>query len=101
MWGSEVTRSSSAISSTAARRSVRTCDCRTGGSLRRSLEYLNKDWTYHAKGLWLFGRKGNDAVVTIGSPNFGMRSYFRDMESQLYMVSESERYILAKGEAAP
>ena len=67
----------------------------------RFLEYLNKDWTYHAKGLWLFGRKGNDAVVTIGSPNFGMRSYFRDMESQLYMVSESERYILAKGEAAP
>ena len=27
-------------------------------------------------------------------PNFGMRSYFRDMESQLYMVSESENYIL-------
>lgn len=77
------------------------CDCRAGRRLRRSLEYLNKDWTYHAKGLWLFGKKGNDAVVTIGSPNFGMRSYFRDMESQLYMVSESERYILAEDESVP
>ena len=93
--------SCSAISSIAARRSTRTCDCRSGRCLRRSSEYLNKDWTYHAKGLWLFGKKGNDAVVTIGSPNFGMRSYFRDMESQLYMVSESERYILAEGAAIP
>ena len=60
-----------------------------------SLEYLNKNWTYHSKGLWLFPKQSNDALVTIGSPNFGMRSYFRDMESQLYMVSESEHYILA------
>lgn len=59
-----------------------------------SLEYLNKNWTYHSKGLWLLPRNRPEALVTIGSPNFGMRSYFRDMESQLYMISESEDYIL-------
>ena len=63
--------------------------------LNSSLEYLNKDWTYHSKGLWLVPQGSSDALVTIGSPNFGMRSFFRDMESQLYMVSESENYILA------
>ena len=63
--------------------------------LNSSLEYLNKDWTYHSKGLWLFPQGSSGALVTIGSPNFGMRSFFRDMESQLYMVSESENYILA------
>lgn len=56
------------------------------------LEYLNKDWTYHSKGLWLLPRGRREALVTIGSPNFGMRSYFRDMESQLYMISESEEF---------
>ena len=64
--------------------------------MTRSLEYLNKNWTYHSKGLWLFPKESNDALVTIGSPNFGMRSYFRDMEAQLYMVSESENYILER-----
>ena len=58
------------------------------------MEYLNNEWTYHSKGLWLFPENSNDSVVTIGSPNFGMRSYFRDMESQLYMISESPEYIL-------
>lgn len=67
--------------------------CRGGGAVRCSLEYLNKDWTYHSKGLWLLPRGRREALVTIGSPNFGMRSYFRDMESQLYMISESEEYI--------
>lgn len=32
------------------------------------------------------------SLVTIGSPNFGMRSYFRDLENQLYMVSESDAF---------
>ena len=59
-----------------------------------SLEYLNDEWTYHSKGLWLLPRGSSDALVTIGSPNYGMRSYFRDMESQLYMISESPTYIL-------
>lgn len=63
-------------------------------SIHPSLEYLNSDWTYHSKGLWLLPHDTTAALVTIGSPNFGMRSYFRDMESQLYMVSESENYIL-------
>ncbi|KNB42607.1 CDP-diacylglycerol-glycerol-3-phosphate mitochondrial-like protein [Blastocystis sp. subtype 4] len=59
------------------------------------LEYLNKNWTYHSKGLWLFRKNSPESLVTIGSPNFGMRSYFRDMESQLYMISESPNYILS------
>lgn len=68
--------------------------CTIAARLMSSLEYLNKNWTYHSKGLWLLPRHRPEALVTIGSPNFGMRSYFRDMESQLYMISESEEYIL-------
>ena len=75
-------------------KSANTCLLESDKEFICSLEYLNKDWTYHSKGLWLFRKNSPESLVTIGSPNFGMRSYFRDMESQLYMISESPNYIL-------
>ena len=88
--------SCNAISSIVVKRSLQTLACKIlHNGLICSLEYLNKNWTYHSKGLWLFRKNSPESLVTIGSPNFGMRSYFRDMESQLYMISESPNYILS------
>jgi len=61
------------------------------------------DWTFHAKGFWLKeeettmsdgpeseknGRSDNSevAAVVVGSSNFGYRSFYRDMESNLMLV---------------
>ena len=57
------------------------------------------DWTFHAKGIWLKEEAGmpqgsntekNDnsevAAVVVGSSNFGYRSFYRDMESNLLLV---------------
>ena len=55
------------------------------------------DWTFHAKGIWLTEEEndtesngGNDngkvAAVVVGSSNFGYRSFYRDMESNLLLV---------------
>ena len=67
--------------------------------------YTRENWTYHAKGLWLsslvsfkqshekaatdprMSEDDEDLIcVTHGSGNFGERSQFRDMESNLYLV---------------
>jgi CDP-diacylglycerol--glycerol-3-phosphate 3-phosphatidyltransferase len=56
--------------------------------------YQREGWSFHAKGIWLsLGEqpvKISDAsslvVVTHGSSNYGGRSTFRDMESNLIMV---------------
>jgi CDP-diacylglycerol--glycerol-3-phosphate 3-phosphatidyltransferase len=63
------------------------------------------DWTFHAKGIWLKqedeemnapngphkdgngdNSKGEVAAVVVGSSNFGYRSFYRDMESNLLLV---------------
>jgi CDP-diacylglycerol--glycerol-3-phosphate 3-phosphatidyltransferase len=55
------------------------------------------EWTFHAKGIWLTEEEnetesngGNDnneiAAVVVGSSNFGYRSFYRDMESNLLLV---------------
>ena len=53
------------------------------------------NWTFHAKGIWLKDEMGetNDgsdnsevAAVVVGSSNFGYRSFYRDMESNLLLV---------------
>jgi len=60
------------------------------------------DWTFHAKGVWLKeeidmptdpdteNNGGTDnsevAAVVVGSSNFGYRSFYRDMESNLLLV---------------
>ncbi len=53
------------------------------------------DWTFHAKGIWLkeeigetngCGDNSELAAVVVGSSNFGYRSFYRDMESNLLLV---------------
>jgi len=55
-------------------------------------EYERSQWTYHAKGLWLYDReKEHTPVLTcIGSPNFGARSIQRDLEAQLAILTDNE-----------
>ena len=57
-------------------------------------------WTFHAKGIWLTDEAGAPdgpggenvdgdseiAAVVVGSSNFGYRSFYRDMESNLLLV---------------
>ncbi|CAH1795231.1 unnamed protein product, partial [Owenia fusiformis] len=54
-------------------------------------EYFRKDWTFHSKGLWYYLPGDKLPVLTlIGSPNFGYRSVYRDLESQLAIVTENQ-----------
>lgn len=51
-------------------------------------EYARDGWTFHAKGLWLDA--GPDMMATVvGSSNFGHRSFFRDLEAQLTLITSS------------
>ncbi|KAF9974292.1 CDP-diacylglycerol--glycerol-3-phosphate 3-phosphatidyltransferase [Actinomortierella ambigua] len=53
-------------------------------------EYKRDQWTYHAKGLWIYPPQSRVPVVsTIGSPNFGYRSLVRDLEAQLFVVTKN------------
>ena len=59
---------------------------KTPGSVQL-YEYENSDWTFHAKGAWVY----EDDKVTmsvIGSSNFSYRSNRRDTECQLYILPE-------------
>ncbi|MCL4142548.1 UNVERIFIED_CONTAM: hypothetical protein GTU68_025767 [Idotea baltica] len=47
-------------------------------------EYQRDEWTFHAKGLWYFPEgDATPSTTLIGSPNFGYRSVYRDLETQL------------------
>ena len=54
-------------------------------------EYERSQWTYHAKGLWVYDRdREHTPVLTcIGSPNFGARSIQRDLEAQLAILTDN------------
>ncbi|XP_029454996.1 CDP-diacylglycerol--glycerol-3-phosphate 3-phosphatidyltransferase, mitochondrial [Rhinatrema bivittatum] len=54
-------------------------------------EYYRTNWTFHAKGLWLY-QKGHSlpCLTLIGSPNFGYRSVHRDLEAQIAIVTVSQ-----------
>ncbi|CAG0889753.1 unnamed protein product [Cyprideis torosa] len=66
---------------------------KSGEGLKRiSLwEYQRPKWSFHAKGLWYYP-KGEylPSVTLIGSPNFGYRSVYRDLEVQLCLVTVNE-----------
>ena len=49
-------------------------------------EYTNGDWTFHAKGAWIYEEDAKLPELTvIGSSNFSHRSNRRDTEVQLYI----------------
>ncbi|XP_036194886.1 CDP-diacylglycerol--glycerol-3-phosphate 3-phosphatidyltransferase, mitochondrial [Myotis myotis] len=66
--------------------------CSLGQQERVQLqEYWRRDWTFHAKGLWLYlAGSGLPCLTLIGSPNFGYRSVHRDLEAQIAIVTESQ-----------
>ncbi|KAL7635170.1 UNVERIFIED_CONTAM: hypothetical protein RMT77_014156 [Armadillidium vulgare] len=54
-------------------------------------EYQRDGWTFHAKGLWYFPeRESTPSATLIGSPNFGFRSVYKDLETQLLLSTRSE-----------
>ncbi|KAJ1128826.1 hypothetical protein NDU88_007200 [Pleurodeles waltl] len=54
-------------------------------------EYSREDWTFHAKGLWLYMPGSSLPCLTlIGSPNFGYRSIHRDLEAQIAITTENQ-----------
>nr|CAG4649465.1 EOG090X08SX [Scapholeberis mucronata] len=53
----------------------------------RLWEYQRQDWTFHAKGLWISIGEPRPCLTLIGSPNFGYRSVYRDLEAQIAIVT--------------
>lgn len=57
-------------------------------------EFHRPGWTFHGKGLWAFLKTehgecdhSSPLLTLIGSPNFGKRSVYRDMEAQVGIVT--------------
>lgn len=51
-------------------------------------EYVRKDWTFHAKGAWIYEGSDTPNMTVIGSSNYSYRSNRRDTEAQLYIYSK-------------
>ena len=58
------------------------------------LSYFRSDWTFHSKGLWLKSSASTDYFLTlIGSPNFGYRSVYKDLELQFAILTKEDHLI--------
>ncbi|OAF66517.1 hypothetical protein A3Q56_05753 [Intoshia linei] len=55
-------------------------------------QYYRKNWTFHAKGLWLYKSniQSDICITSIGSSNYGYRSNQRDIESQVYLFTKDK-----------
>ena len=48
-------------------------------------------WSYHAKGLWITGRRENEPSITVvGSSNYTKRAYSCDLESNAIIITKDE-----------
>ncbi|KAJ3000268.1 Tubulin polyglutamylase complex subunit 1 [Globomyces sp. JEL0801] len=47
-------------------------------------------WTWHAKGVWIIPKHSNSLLTVIGSSNLNHRSWTRDLETQLYIISHDD-----------
>ena len=56
-------------------------------------EFHRPGWTFHGKGLWAYNENElhSPLLTLIGSPNFGKRSVYRDMESQVAIVTVNKQ----------
>jgi len=55
-------------------------------------EYARSGWQFHAKGIWYTPPKQKEACLSaIGSSNYGYRSFNRDLEAQLYLVTSNTK----------
>ena len=54
-------------------------------------EYVRDKWTFHVKGLWYYPpNEPLPSLTLIGSPNFGHRSVYRDLEAQVVIVTTNQ-----------
>ncbi|KAJ3087086.1 CDP-diacylglycerol--glycerol-3-phosphate 3-phosphatidyltransferase [Quaeritorhiza haematococci] len=56
-------------------------------------EYNREGWTFHAKGLWITTDRTDSAgpyLTIIGSSNFGVRSFERDLEAQALIITNNK-----------
>jgi len=52
---------------------------------------VRNDWTFHVKGLWHYpANRTLPNLTLIGSPNFGHRSVYRDLEAQVAIVTDNK-----------
>ncbi|KAJ2453343.1 CDP-diacylglycerol--glycerol-3-phosphate 3-phosphatidyltransferase [Coemansia sp. RSA 2336] len=54
-------------------------------------EYARPGWTFHGKGVWCYLGQQRPQLTMIGSPNYGYRSIYRDLEAQVTILSGSEQ----------
>ena len=60
----------------------------------RLLSYFRSNWTFHAKGLWLRPATTSDYFLSLcGSPNFGYRSVYRDLELQMAILTKDDNLV--------
>eukprot|EP00761_Pharyngomonas_kirbyi_P003323 gb/GECH01003327.1/.p1 GENE.gb/GECH01003327.1/~~gb/GECH01003327.1/.p1 ORF type:complete len:501 (+),score=66.24 gb/GECH01003327.1/:1-1503(+) len=54
-------------------------------------EWFKPKWTYHAKGLWVCRDNATSSpfLTLVGSPNFGGRSVYRDLETQVALITSN------------
>lgn len=58
-------------------------------------EYSKPGWTFHAKGLWIDSNCPREEFMAmiIGSSNFGHRSFNRDLEAQITVITENSNLL--------
>jgi CDP-diacylglycerol--glycerol-3-phosphate 3-phosphatidyltransferase len=66
-------------------------------------EYQRVGWTYHAKGLWYTSSASMSLtslpfLTMVGSPNYGYRSVFKDLETQITILSNNRQLQQQLGE---
>ncbi|KAJ2723322.1 CDP-diacylglycerol--glycerol-3-phosphate 3-phosphatidyltransferase [Coemansia sp. D1744] len=47
---------------------------------------MRDGWTFHGKGVWSYLNQPLPQLTMIGSPNYGYRSIYRDLEAQVTVV---------------
>ncbi|KAJ2369398.1 CDP-diacylglycerol--glycerol-3-phosphate 3-phosphatidyltransferase, partial [Coemansia sp. RSA 2607] len=53
-------------------------------------EYARDGWTYHGKGVWCYLDDKLPQLTMIGSPNYGYRSMYCDLETQITLIPASD-----------
>lgn len=54
------------------------------------MEYARNGWTFHGKGLWYYlPSQALPSLTLVGSPNFGHRSVYKDLECQVAIVTKN------------
>ncbi|KAJ2786504.1 CDP-diacylglycerol--glycerol-3-phosphate 3-phosphatidyltransferase [Coemansia interrupta] len=53
-------------------------------------EYARDGWTYHGKGVWCYLDNKLPQLTMIGSPNYGYRSMYCDLEAQITLIPASD-----------